>query len=330
MSYKIAFTDVVPDDLMVLVRESVPPGFELVCVEKPGEDEIIAKVHNADFILTFAAAITDNVIRNAPKARLIQRWGVGHEKVDVGAAATAGIPVAVTAGVSSATVAEHAIILMLALYKKLTWVHNNMLSGRWVRMQMRLAGHEIQGKVVGVAGFGNIGQAVARRLKAFEVSKILYYDAIARPAAEQELGAERVSLYDLLRLSDIVTVHLPLTDDTHHIISRRELALMKPTALLINAARGGIVDEAALYDALRDRKIAGAGMDVHTHEPPLPDDPIFKLSSDPLLGLDNLVVTPHIGSSTEENQRAVARRCFDNIVRVSQGLPVTPGDGVTS
>jgi len=201
---------------------------------------------------------------------------------------------------------------MLAVLKRLIRFHNDVVAGKWrVGNQDEGRVYELGGKTVGIVGLGNIGKKVARRVSAFD-ARVQYYD-IARLTEHEEdaLGLRFVLFDELLRTSDIVTLHVPLDDSTRHLIGRRELALMKPTAILINTCRGPVVDEDALHAALSQGKIVGAGLDVMVEEPPKPNHPLFSLP--------NVTLTPHSAGPTWENWTARFRNGFDNIQRVAGG-----------
>ncbi|HEU5322192.1 MAG TPA: 2-hydroxyacid dehydrogenase, partial [Methylomirabilota bacterium] len=246
--------------------------------------------------------------------RLVQLLSAGYDRVDVEAARKAGVPVANNGGANATAVAEHTLMLALAVLKRLVRFHNDVVAGRW-----RVGGsgepgvYELAGRTLGIVGLGNIGRKVARRAAAFDM-RVQYHD-VARLAedAEDALGVRFVLLDELLRSSDVVSLHVPLDDSTRHLLGARELALMKPDAVLINTCRGPVVDEAALYEALAGGRLAGAGLDVLVEEPPPP--------THPLLALPNVTLTPHSAGPTWENWTARFRNGFDNIQRVAAGRP---------
>ena len=208
---------------------------------------------------------------------------------------------------------------MLALYRHLTWLDSALRDGQW--KVERAAGHdsyEIEGKTIGIIGLGNIGSITARLVQGFRPT-ILYTDIESKPETEEKTGARRVELDELLSESDIITLHTPLDDSTRALISSRELALMKPSAILINTCRGPVVDEAALLDALTERRIWGAGLDVFEQEPTPADNPLLKL--------DNIVVAPHLAGQTAESYPRRAGLAFENMQRILDGK--TPHNLVT-
>jgi phosphoglycerate dehydrogenase-like enzyme len=246
--------------------------------------------------------------------RLVQLISAGYNTVDIEAARRAKVPVSNNGGANSVAVAEHTIMLILAALKKLAWQHNNVVAGKW-RVgdfaETRL--YELSGKRVGIIGLGNIGKRVVRRLAGFDC-QVVYNDIIRLAEHEEDaLGVKYVLLDELLKTSDVVSLHVPLTDKTKDMISERELGLMKPTAVLVNTCRGPVVDEMALHKALITKRIAGAGLDVMVDEPPSKDNP--------LLNVDTCTITPHMAGPTWDNWTKTFRNAFDNIQRVAAGRP---------
>jgi len=308
---KILFAPRQPEVILDIARSLTPAGFELVVVD-PGTPEFYKAAADAEYYMGLARAIGNEFFRAAPKLRLVQLLSAGYDRVDVEAARKAGVPVANNGGANAIAVSEHAMMLMLAVLKRLVRFHNDIVAGKW-----RVGDHdqsrvfELPGKVLGIVGLGNIGKKVARRAAAFDMD-IQYYD-IARLTEDQEdaLGVRFVLFAELLRTSDIVTLHVPLDDTTRNMMSTRELAMMKRSAILINTCRGGVIDEAALHRALTEGQIAGAGLDVMVEEPPKPNHP--------LLSLPNVTFSPHSAGPTWENWTARFRNGFDNIQRVAGG-----------
>jgi len=289
----------------------------------PVEDELIGSVKDADAILVTLniEKVSRRVIESASRLKVIARHGVGYDNVDVEAATERGVWVTITP-VLHETVADMAFAHILCLARNVCKASQYVKSRMWkVRDPFIFAGMDVWGKVIGIIGLGRIGSAIARRAKGFSM-KILYYDIVRKFSLEEELNVEYRSLKDLLRESDFVVVSCPLTEYTRGMIGEEELKLMKPTAFLINIARGPIVDHNALVKALRDGWIAGAGLDVFSQEP-IPLD-------DPLLDLDNIVLTPHIASNTLECRRRMAVTAVEEILRVLHGeLPRYPVNNVS-
>jgi D-3-phosphoglycerate dehydrogenase len=228
------------------------------------------------------------------------------------------VPVAITSGANAGPVAELAIALMLGVYRRIAFVDRKLRQGQWVRAEMRTVCYQIAGKTVGVYGFGNIGRTLAHRLRGFD-AEVLYYDIRrAEAVVERALGARFVPFEELLSRSDILSVHVPLTDLTRASIGAKEIARMKSGAIIVNTARGGIVDETALYQALVAGRLCGAGLDVFDAEP--------ADAAHPLLTLDQVVASPHIGGGVFDNVAHVARRAFGNIQQVLEGNPIPAAD----
>ena len=242
-----------------------------------------------DGIVLGTDPVTREVLSGDVRVRIIARHGVGVDNVDIEAATERGIAVTYTPSVNADSVAEHTIGLILSLTKRIAEAHRLMKSGGWDRI--RFVGCEVKGKTLGVIGLGNIGSRVAARAKAFGM-RVIAYDPYVDKSRAEELGVSLVNLEELLESSDIVTIHAALTRETRHMIGEEELKRMKPTAYLVNTARGALVDEDALVKALKERWIAGAALDVYEEEP-LPED-------HPLRRMDNVVLTPHIASYTYE------------------------------
>jgi phosphoglycerate dehydrogenase-like enzyme len=307
MPAKILFAPPQPQVILDMARSMTPPGFELV-VADIGTPEFYQAAAEADYYLGLARRMA------APKLRLVQLLSAGYDHVDVEAARKAGVPVSNNGGANAIAVAEHSLMLMLAVLKRLVQFHNDVVAGKW-RVGNLAEGrvYELAGKTLGIIGLGNIGKKVARRAAAFDV-KVQYYD-VARLTEDQEdaLSVRFVLLDELLRTSDVVSLHVPLDDTTRHLLGSREFAMMKPSAILINTCRGPVVDEVALHQALTGGQIAAAGLDVMVEEPPKPNHPLFALP--------NVTLTPHSAGPTWENWTARFRNGFDNIQRVAAGRP---------
>lgn len=310
----ILFSPPLPKPIMDLARAMLPPGFELVVADGQSP-EFRRALPEAEFWMGFArSALNEEFFRTARRLRLVQLISAGYDTVDLDAARRAGVPIANNGGANATSVAEHTLMLMLAVLKRVVWCHRNVCAGRW-----RVGGfdehrlYELEGKTVGIVGLGRIGRKVARRVRAFE-ARVQYYDIVRLTEDEEDALGVRFALFDeLLRTSDVVTLHVPLNDSTRHLISTQELGLMKPGAVLINTCRGPVVDETALHRALTSGHLGGAGLDVLAQEPPPADHPLF--------GLDNVVLTPHMAGPTWENWPRAFRNGFDNIQRVAAGRP---------
>jgi phosphoglycerate dehydrogenase-like enzyme len=261
------------------------------------------------------SCVNEVVVRAAQRLRLIQAQGVGYDNIDLTACVRAGVPVALTPEGTSVGVAEHVMLLALALLKKLRTLDEAVRTGSWPVWQYRSSSYELAGKTLGIVGLGRIGREVASRANAFQMS-VIYYDQRRLPVDdESSLRVSYRPLVNLLAASDVVSLHLPLGADTEGLVDRRFLAAMKPGALLINTARGALVDEGALLAALGDGVIAGAGLDVLASEPPDP--------CNGLLTMDNVIITPHVGAGTRDAFLTKLRAIFANMQRVVDGRPPT-------
>ena len=316
--HKVAFLDVFAPEMLDEVRSQLPEGFDLVAVKTYDEREKLDVVSDADFILAGWASVPAQLLDAAPRLKLIQKWGIGYEKIDVKAAAEKGIPVAITAGANAVPVAEHTLLLMLAVSKRLPYVDHALRQGRWLKAEIRAVTYQLNGKTVGLIGFGNIGREVAKRVRAFN-AHVLYYDKV-RPSAriEEQLGVTFCPLDDLLARADIVSVHVPLLPKTTRLIDKRAFSLMKPSAILINASRGGVVDEGALIEALKSNRLRGAGIDVFEVEPAEANNPLFAM--------ENVVVTPHSAGGVKDNTANMARHAFRNMLKITKGEPLDEAD----
>jgi phosphoglycerate dehydrogenase-like enzyme len=295
-----------------IARELAPPEMELV-VAPFGSPAFKAAIAEADFLVGFGnKAIDAGFYPTAPRLRLFQLLSAGYDTVDIAAARAAGIPVCNNGGANSTAVAEHALMLMLATCRRLVWQHESVVAGRWRGNDpsgVKL--YELRDKVLGIVGLGAIGRKVARLANAFGMT-VHYYDIRRVSEAEEDaLGVRFKLLGEVLRNADIVSLHVPLTPASRHMVGAAELARMKPTAYLINTCRGPVVDEAALVAALEAGTIAGAGLDVFDEEPPASDNPLFRLK--------NVILTPHFAGPTWDNQQARFRNAFDNCQRVARG-----------
>ena len=321
MTHKVAFLDVMDAKVQHEIRSQLPPGFSLQFGETGDRREQMAMIADAEFILT-AVAVDAEMIKSAPKLKLLHKWGIGVDKFDLDAARAARIPVAITAGANAGAVSEHTVMLMLATYRRLALADRKVRDGIWIRPQIRGQAYQLSGKTVGLLGFGNVGRMVAHRLAGFNVT-ILYHDIRrADMATEKSLHVTPVSLDELLERSDVLSLHVPLTRVTRGIINAEAIARMKTGAILINAARGEVLDEPALYDALVSGKLHGAGLDVFAKEPADPANPLLKL--------DQVVVTPHTAGSAIDLVADIARHAFTNMQSVLNGEPLSPNDVIVA
>ncbi len=285
--FKVVRVDKMEDHFPVLeeAEELTKVKAEVVIADCTTESEIIEAAKDADAIITANGEITRRVMEASPKCRVIVRYGIGYDTIDVDAATDNGILVVNLPDFCLEEVANHAIALLLACAKKLALLNDMVKQGYWVEAQKaRAPMGSIYGQTLGLVGCGNIGRVTAKRARCFDL-RVLGYDPYIDKSLVKEYGITLVSLPELLRESDFISVHTPLTEETHHLIGEKEFKQMKPTAYYISTARGPITDEAALIKALQEKWIAGAGLDVFEKEPVEPDNPLLKM--------DNVVVTPH-------------------------------------
>lgn len=279
------------------------------------EDEMIELLRGIDGAIASSDPFTARVLEAAERLKVIARTGAGYDAVDVKAATAKKIAVCTTPGANRHAVAEWAITLLLMLARRALDNLAEVRQGGWTRHE----GVDLTGKTLGIVGLGTIGREVAQRMRAFEM-RILACDPVQNLQFAEEHGISYVPLEQLLRESDFVTVHSLMSSQNRHLINADRLALMKPTAYLVNTSRGGVIDGTALYQALKERRIAGAGLDVFEEEP-LPAD-------SPLRELDNLLMSPHAAGSTADARRLSPFMAADDVIRVLRGAralyPVNP------
>ncbi len=282
----------------------------------PPPPEILRdKARDKDALLTMLTDRIDaSLLDNAPRLKVVSNMAVGYDNIDVPACTQRGIPVGHTPGVLTETTADLTFALLLATARRLIEADQFTRKGLWETWDpMLLLGQEVYGATLGIIGLGRIGSAVARRARGFQM-KILYTGPRRHPEREKELGASFVPLENLLRQSDFVTLHCPLTPETFHLLGEKELHLMKPSAILVNTGRGSLIDTNALYRSLKERWIWGAGLDVFEEEPLPPHHP--------LLSLPNVVIAPHIGSATIQTRKKMALLAVQNILSALRGEPL--------
>lgn len=271
------------------------------------KEAVIRHLQQADVGIIDVEPYGEDIFREIYQSTsLLVRFGVGFDKVDLKAAAKYGIAVARTTGANAMAVAEMALTMILMTRRNVLRFRTCMETGKW---EKRIS-HETPGSILGVLGFGSVGQLLAKLAQGIGCT-VIAYDPYPNQKVAQEMGVELVTLDELFRRADSISIHVPYCPDTHHLVNAERLAMMKPDAVIVNTARGGIIEEQALCEALRKGQIAGAGLDVFAQEP-LPTD-------SPLLGLDNVVLTPHIASQTEESLWNIYKTAIDIAVDFYQG-----------
>ena len=311
-SKKILITEPLP--LVQEEREILEKYADVKIAEDTSEDYLVTEVEDVDLIMVVYAKITKRIIDAAKKLKGIVRYGIGVDNIDLESVNQRKIPVANVPDYCIGTVADHAFTLLLALNRKILIADKMVRSGTyretWTNPPKNLRGLDLEGKTLGIIGLGKIGRALANRAKGFGM-KVLAYDPYITNGVASKFGVKLVDLDTLLKKSDFVSIHVPLTPETRGIIGARELKIMKKTAYLINVSRGQVVDEKALYKALKEGWIAGAGLDVYEKEPPDPDNPLFRL--------ENVVLSPHVAWYTEEALRRLEMTAVDEAVRILKG-----------
>lgn len=327
---KILVLSPVPEEVMRAllkgkVTENEMQDLALISYGGSSKKELTKAVTDAHVIIgdyTFNIAMDAEVIRSAKRCIFIQQPSTGFQHIDVDEAAKQGIPVANTAGTNTFAVAEHTIMLILACLKKLPLALEKTRRVEWAQDEMSVYGvFELFGKTLGIIGMGRIGREVARRARPFGPVTIYYDPRRLTRRDEEELTVAYRSLDELVRTSDIITIHTPLTPQTHNMINAERIATMKRNAVLVNVSRGDIVDESALARALKEGQIQGAGLDVFSVEPIVVDNP--------LLDAPNTILTPHIAGATNESRAKIIDMTIENVARVLRGQePINVVNGV--
>ncbi|MBQ5545809.1 MAG: 2-hydroxyacid dehydrogenase [Clostridia bacterium] len=308
----ILLTNHYPSQPYKIVSAEVPEGFRLLMLKENSQECLEQAAPEADYLLASGRVkITREVLDKAVNLKMVQRTGVGLDSLDLDALREKGIPLYVNAGVNAESVAEHTLLLMLACLRRLPEIHRNTANGIWKKQAQGVRTRELSRRTVGLIGMGSIARTLVGLLKGFGVT-VLYYDPFRLSEdCESELGVTYTDMDTLLRESDIVSLHCPLTDGTRYLINADTLSEMQDGAILINTARGGLADTAAVAEALKSGKLAFAGLDVHEQEPLAADNPV--------LGLDNVILTPHIGGVTYDSFRAMMHDAMRNIALYDAG-----------
>jgi len=308
---KVFVTYKIPETGLKLLRERYEVGVNLEDRFLSSE-EITKRAKDADALVTLLADRIDrHVIELLQRVKVIANYAVGFDNIDIEAAKERGIVVTNTPGVLTDATADLTMALLLAVTRRIVEADEFVREGKFNGWKPELLlGFSLQGKQLGVVGLGRIGTAVATRAKAFGMRVVYYKKHRLSEEEENRLGVSYMDLDELLSTSDFISLHVPLTSETHHLIDERRINMMKPTAVLINTARGAVVDEKALIKALKDRRIWGAGLDVYEFEPRVPKE---------LKALDNVVLLPHIGSATVETRDKMAIMVARNVIAVLEG-----------
>ena len=310
---KILYLSLGTEESYAILREAMPSGYTLVTLATTDEAECRAKIEDVEVVIVGALPLTGELLAAAHNLRLVHHQGVGYQDmVDTAALAARDIALAL-APEGTTTVAEHTVLLILATLRRLSYADSELRAGRWHIASLRPVSRTLGGSTIGYIGMGRIGQAVAERLKIFDTDGLYFNTSSLSAQRESDLNVRAAPFDEVLAESDIVTLHVPATPATRHMIDAQALARMKPGSFLVNTARGSLVDEAALYAALASGRIAGAGLDVFETEPPF---------GSPLLALPNVVVTPHISAGTRDALAEKMHAIFGNIERFFRGEPL--------
>jgi len=296
-------------DVLSIIREELPASWRLLPAEG---NEFAEQLSVCDFLLVPDQPVLAQHLTAAPRLTMIQHQGVGYERIDLAACRAKQIPVCLTPEGTTTGVAEHTILLVLALYKRLVVAANGVRAGRWMQWELRPQSFELSGKTLGLVGLGRIGREVARRALAFDC-RVVYFDPVVASSDDPRL-TRCTSLVELVSSSDIVSLHLPVTSASRKLVNDDLLTHFKTGSVLVNTARGALVDELALLAALNRGHLAGAALDVLEEEPPA--------ASNPLLHMENVLVTPHISAGTRDALKTKMRAAFGNMQRRLRGEPL--------
>lgn len=312
---RIVLLDPTSHERLDRIRTYLPPGWHLdAAASRDSRDQRSALV-GADFAITGDMPVTAAMMGTSG-LRAVHKWGVGFDGIDLDAAARHGVRVMRTTGSNAVAVAEATLGLVLAVSRNIVRGHMGIVRGEWAKGQVGATSVTLSGRTVGIVGMGHVGRALARLLQGFGCT-ILYTKRTPLPD-DADYGARFVALNDLLAASDVVTLNCELNDSTRNLIGREQLAMMKPDAILVNAARGGVLVEADLADAIRAGRLRGAGIDVFAVEPILPDNP--------LLGLEGVVLTPHLSALDAAGFAPTITRMVENLLAVHEGRPPRQSD----
>lgn len=285
-------------------------GLEVIYASNPDPKVVAGEIKGIDGVIVRTAPFNKDVIENADKLKVISRHGVGVDNIDIEEASKRGIFILNTPGVNDISVAEHTLAMILALAKRIKEMNRAVRDGKF-NIREEYSAIDLDGKVLGIIGFGKIGSLVAKKCRYAFNMEILVYDPYVKEERVNEVEGRLVDLKILLKESDFVSIHTPLTNETKHLIGEKELKLMKPTSFIINMARGPIWDEKALAKALSEGWIRGAGTDVFEEEPPREDNPLLKL--------DNILLTPHMAALTKECVIRMATGAAQNVIDILNG-----------
>jgi phosphoglycerate dehydrogenase-like enzyme len=320
MTCRLAFLDDVHPSIKAIVEAQLPVGWQVSFTASKADADRHAAAARAGLAFIIGSSVDAALLQAAPELKFIQKLGSGTDKIDRAACVERGVTVARLQAGNAAQVAEHTVMMMLAALRRLPYFDRTTRSGAWLKEEGRGTQRQLAGKKVGLIGLGAIGREVAKRLSGFDV-RLSYYDPVPAPAAvEQQLSIERRELDELIAASDVISLHLPLQAQTRHLLNARRLGLMKSGTTVVNCARGGLVSEAALCDALERGHLFAAALDTFEHEPPV---------GSPLLTRPDVVVSPHLAGATLENFAVAFRRGLQNAESFLAGRALPDGELVS-
>ncbi|MEI8400372.1 MAG: 2-hydroxyacid dehydrogenase [Alcaligenaceae bacterium] len=318
----IAFLTPMAQVTLEAVRKLMPANCTIAFAQTSSKAEQIKLLADADVVMIAGTFIEGDVIRQAPRLKMIQKWGIGVDKIDLVAAQERNVLVSITSGATSIPVSEHTLLLMLAVSRRLPLAHRSLGQGQWIAAELRTVCSKLDGKTVGLFGFGGIAQQVAKRLKGFDVDVMYHSRTRVASDIEDRLEARYVDFDTLVANSDILSLHAPLSEQTRQRFNADVFAKMKRGAILINTARGELIDEPALIQALQQGQLSGAGLDTFEAEPPSGENPLFHM--------DQVVATPHSAGGVYDNLPNLVGHMFRNIQLFQRGLPIPEADLVVA
>lgn len=310
---KFVWLGIHSDTVLEIMRRNEPEGLDVYYTKsKNDKEEHFALLKDAEYVSANGIKLTEEYLKAAPKLKLVQSWSAGTDAINVELCKQLGIAVQNGVGFNAQAVAEMTVMLMLAVSRYVSYVDRAIRSGRWLKVEMREKCHSVYGKVVGLVGMGHIGRIVARYVQALDCKEVIYFDTFRLPEEEEKrLGLRYLPLDEVIKEADILSLHCPSTPQTNKMIGKAQLESMKNDAILINTARGKLVDEAALVEALKNGTIRGAGLDTYDPEPPQKDNPLFEL--------DNVVLMSHGGGAVLENVEPRVKHVYDCCLAFERG-----------
>jgi len=318
MKYTLSVLQVCHEEQKTFIDREFGSIYDIMYATSYDRQEQLDLAAAADFIWSGGSLLDAEMIEKAPKLKVIHKSGIGVDKIDINAARAKGVKVYITAGANAVPVSEMALMLMMAVLRRFAYADASLRKGKWPKTELGGVSQHLTGKTVGIVGMGNIGKNLVKLLKGFDC-KIYYFDVCRlTPEVERSLGITYKSLEELAKNSEVISLHIPLTPETKNMINANIFAMMSRNTILVNTARGGVVEEQALIEALQKGTIAGAGLDVFTMEPIDPNNP--------LLTMENVVVSPHVAGSTLNTMPVRAKHIAKNLAAFLNGREVAKAD----